>query len=258
MIGNLRVRCHIVKYPFESLVYTRPYTEFCKRCVWGEVYDPGTGTHQDFYVREGIAIMRGHRNRKGGRQKWNRIQPVFRQMVSNKKVLDVGAHRGMYCIKALEYGASHVTALEPNADLADIVHTVRENYVLGDLEIIIGDFYNDDDYDSLIKNKYDTVFLFGIIHHLLRLGIQKGILCSFDELFRRLLKIASHGVIVEFAMPTEATLNLPELIPYRDAFSQMAFEHALRKYFPRFKNLGRCNYRSGNKYGRFMYYGSKE
>ena len=39
MIGNIRVKCHIVKYPFETIVYTRPYTESCKRCVMGNGFD---------------------------------------------------------------------------------------------------------------------------------------------------------------------------------------------------------------------------
>ena len=39
MIGNIRVKCHIVKYPFETIVYTRPYTESCKRCIMGEGFD---------------------------------------------------------------------------------------------------------------------------------------------------------------------------------------------------------------------------
>lgn len=256
--GSLKIKCHLIKYPFESLVYTRPYNGSCKKCDWGGVFDPGRGSHQDYFVQDGIAMIRGRHNRKGGKQKWNRMQPIFREAVSNKRVLDVGAHRGLYCLKALEYGAKHVTALEPNRDLADVVHAVRENYVLGDLDIIRGDFYNDDDYDSLIKNKYDTVFLFGIIHHLLRMGIQKGILYSFEELFQRISRIVGYGVIVEFSMPTEESLSLPELVPYRAVFSHEIFERAFKKHFQRFKNLGRCNYRSGNKYGRFMYYGIKE
>ena len=74
--------------------------------------------------------------------------------------------------------------------------------------------------------KYDTVFFFGIIHHLLRLGIEKGILYSFDELFQRISKIAAYGVIIEFSMPREASLTLPEREPYSKAFTQDAFEEA--------------------------------
>ena len=257
-IGNRKIRCHIVEHPFERLDYTGPHTESCRKCLWGDEYDPGRGTHQDFYVREGVAVMRGKKNKKGGGQKWSRILPVFKEAVLNKNILDVGAHRGMYCTKALEYGASHVTALEPAAYLVDVLHAIRKNYILDDFEVIMGNFYNESDYTSLINNKYDTVFFFGIIHHLLRIGIQKGILYSFDELFQRISNIAGYGIIVEFAMPTEKSLGLPELVPYRAAFSHEVFERALRKAFPRVRNLGRCKYRSGNKYGRFMYYGRKE
>ena len=45
---------------------------------------------------------------------------------------------------------------------------------------IDGDFYDENDYKKLFETKYDTVFLFGIIHHLLRLGIQNNILTIFN------------------------------------------------------------------------------
>lgn len=255
--GSLKIRCHIVRYPFESLVYTRPYNEVCKKCDWGGIFDPGNDTHQNFFVREGISEIRGLSNQKGGRQKWDRVLPIFKDAVLNKKILDVGAHRGLYCLKALEYGAKHATAIELKAELAQVIDKIMVRYAFNDLDIIQGDFYNNNDYQTLVANKYDTVFLFGIIHHLLRLGIQKGILYSFDELFQRISRLANYGVIAEFAMPTESSLLLPEIERYRDAFSQKAFEAALQKFFPEFRNLGRCSYRSGNKYGRFMYYGIK-
>lgn len=31
--GNFTVRCHQVKYAFESLIFTRPYTDECKECI---------------------------------------------------------------------------------------------------------------------------------------------------------------------------------------------------------------------------------
>lgn len=256
--GSLKIKCHLVRYAYDSLVVTRPYNGHCKQCKWGNIYDPGSGTHQDFFMREGIAVMRGRAKEKGGRQKWDIIEPVFREAVSGQKVLDIGAYRGLYCLKALEFGARQATALELSAPLANVIETIKAQYALDDLELIQGDFYDNDCYNALVTAKYDTVFLFGVIHHLLRLGIQHGILHSFDELFQRISKIANYGVIVEFAMPRESSLEQPEIRPYRDAFSQNAFEHALQKHFPKFKNLGRCKYKSGNRYGRFIYYGIKQ
>ena len=113
-IKNIKIRCHIVEHPYESLIYTRPYTESCKRCNWGEIYDPGKGTHQDYYIREGIAVMRGDPGEKGGRQKWEKIEPIFRNFVENKTILDLGSHRGLYLLKALEYGSKQVTAFDNN------------------------------------------------------------------------------------------------------------------------------------------------
>ena len=86
---------------------------------------------------------------------------------------------------------------------------------------------------------------------------QQGTLYSFDELFQRISRVAGSGIIVEFAMPKESSFDLPELKPYQEMFSQKDFEQALQHYFPQYKNLGRCDYSSGNKYGRYMYYGKK-
>ncbi len=257
-IRNLKIRCHLVKYPFETLIYTRPFLKTCKQCDWGGIFDPGTGTHQDFYVREGIAVMRGRRSKKGGRQKWNRLLPVFRDMVANKKVLDVGAHRGLYCLKALEYGAASATALEPSEKLTQVISTIKKCYAYEDLHLIKGDFYDEDDFSRLVDEEYDTVFFLGIIHHLLRLGIQKKLLYSFEELLRKIAKIANYGVIIEFVMPKEASLALPEITLYRERFSEDEFKKALKKYFPICKNLGKCRYYSGNRYGRRMYRGLKQ
>ena len=163
-ISNIKVRCHIFEHPYESLTYTRPYTESCKKCHWGKIYDPGKGTHQDFFIREGIAHMRGHPKKKGGTQKWNRIAPVFHKMVNNKTILDVGAHRGLYCIKALEYGSKEVTALDPNEGHISNLTEIKNQYYLQDFTVINGDFYDENNYKKLYNRKYDTVFFFGIIH----------------------------------------------------------------------------------------------
>ncbi len=258
IVGSLKIKCHLVKYPYDSLVGTRPYSGHCKQCNWGNIYDPGSGTHQDFIVREGVAVMTGRPREKGGRQKWDIIEPVLREAVAGRKVLDIGAYRGLYCLKALDFGARQVTAFELSAPLASVIETIKTRYVLDDLKLIQGDFYDNGSYDAMADAKYDTVFLLGVIHHLLRLGIQQKVLYSFDDLFQRISKIANYGVIVEFAMPRESSLDLPEIRSYRDAFSQQAFEQALYKYFPKFKNLGRCKYKSGNRYGRFIYYGIKQ
>ena len=256
-IRNIKVKCHIIEHSYESLIYTRPYTESCKKCNWGEIYDPGKGTHQDFFIREGIAFMRGHPRKKGGTQKWNLISPIFKQMVENKTILDVGGHRGLYCFKALEYGSKEATLFDSGEHHISNFMKVKERYSLEDLLAFHGDFYDVENYKKLYNKKYDTVFLFGIIHHLLRLGIQNNILTSFDELVRRIYDITNYGVIIEFAMPWERDFLLRELKEYKNNFKIEEFERSLKNYFPNYQNLGKCEYISGNRFGRFMFCATK-
>lgn len=256
-IKNIKVRCHIFEHSYQSLVYTRPYTESCKQCCWGEIFDFGKGTHQDYFIREGIGMLRGHPRKKGGTQKWNKIAPIFKRMVQNKTILDVGAHRGLYCIKALEYGSKEATALDPNEGHISTLMEIKEKYYLQDFSVIKGDFYEENDYKKLYKTKYDTIFFFGIIHHLLRIGIQKNILWSFDELLERINDITNYGVIIEFAMPRERDFLLRELKEYKNNFKIEEFERSLKNYFPNYQNLGKCEYISGNRFGRFMFCATK-
>jgi len=257
-IRNIKVKCHILEHPYESLIYTRPYKDSCKKCNWGDIYDPGEGTHQNFTFREGVANLRGHPKRKGGTQKWNLIRPIFKQMVENKSILDVGSHRGLYCIKALEYGAKTATALDTGAHHITNLNRVKEKYCLDDLLVYKGDFFNKNDFKKFYKNKFDTIFLFGIIHHLLRIGIQKNLLTSYDELMERISDISNHGVIIEFAMPREKDFFLPELKKYKNIFNIDKFENSLNKFFPNHTNLGKCKYTSGNRFGRFMFFATKD
>ena len=257
-INNIKVRCHIVEHPYPSLVFTRPYKETCKQCSWGEIYDPGgEGRHQDYHFREGTVYMRGHPKKKGGRQKWEVIKPIFRNYTQNKTILDVGAHLGLFCLKALENGSSKVTALETDDQHIKNLLRIKKQYYLNDLLVLHGDFFDEIVYEKLCGNNYDTVFLFGIIHHLLRIGIQKQILSSYDELIERIFKIINYGVIIEFAIPREKDFLLPNLKEHESKFSIKEFEMALKDNFANYRNLGKCNYVSGNRSGRFMFCAQK-
>ena len=102
----------------------------------------------------------------------------------------------------------------------------------------------------LVDRKYDVIFLFGIIHHLLRQGIQRNLLTTFEELFAKISSISQVGIIVEFAEPTEASLNLPEVSPFREEFKIDKFLKALKRHYSQVNLLGKCKYRPN----RLMYY----
>ena len=247
---RLRINCHYVEYEFESIRYTRPFLPVCKRCFWNKPLVHDGGTHQDFVVQAGSVRGLGRK----ADAKWKRIESVAKEMFMGKSVVDVGAHRGLYCMKALQCGAIKATAFEPNSESVDSLHTLKAHTGEERLDIYQGDFYEGADYTFLLDRMHDTAMLLGIIHHLLRIGIAEGALHTFGELFERIARIVRLGVIVEFAMPTEASLELEAIEPYRSNFSIEEFERGIGAHFSVYKNLGRCQYKSGHSFGRFMYF----
>ena len=154
--------------------------------------------------------------------------------------------------------SKEVTSFDCGKHSISNIHKIKELYNMEDLFILQGDLYDEKDYRKLYDRKYDIVFLFDIIHHLLHLGIQKNILISFDKLMERIADITNYGVIVEFAMPRERDFLLRELKQYKNNFNMEEFEKSLKNYFPNYQNLGRCEYTSGNRFGRFMFYATKD
>lgn len=251
--SNIKIHCHYIEYPFDTLSATRPYSEHCKQCRWDEKIVFDGNTHQDFSVAASKINILG----KKAKSKWQLIEPVSNEIFSGKTMIDIGAYRGLYCMKALEYGATKATAFEPENSFIEHLRKLKIHTAEEKLEIFKGDFYNVSDYQYLTKNTHDTALFLGIIHHLLRLGIQRNLLHSFNELISRIAHIVNYGVVIEFALPTEKSLLIPEMKEYKENFSLNNFEGALTKHFSCFKRLGKCRYSSGNKFGRFMYYAIK-
>ena len=243
------VKCHLVRYPYDTLVTTRAYFEICKQCRWNEVITTEPGTHQDFSVAKGFVAI----NSREARDKWRLISPVFDNIVRNRSVLDIGAYRGLYCFKALEHGARTVTALDIDQGFLDninrfVTHVAEEN-----LHTLLGDFYDEKTFGILESHKHEIALLFGVIHHLLRLGIQKNELTNYEELLARVARLARAGAIIEFSEPREHSLNLPEIRPFRDEFKRDRFIKGLKRHFGEVRCLGKCKYRPN----RFIYYALK-
>ncbi len=256
-IGRLRgaqkIMCHMVEMPYDSLVFTRPYYDQCKSCDWGGIIDAGKGTQQDFFIREGIAVFRGKDRQKGGLQKWRVLAPKFSSAVQGKRYLDVGAYRGLFAFKALEYGASLSIALEPSEPFVQFMEEAKNKYQLDQLLVRQGDFFDPTTFEELRNHEVHCVSCLGVIHHLLRIGISRCVLTTYDELIEQISLLAGESVFIEFALPLEDTLLLEHLKNYRSEFSQERFERAFSKHFADWTNLGRVRYRKG----RFLYYGRK-
>lgn len=224
--------CHYISYPYDKIVYTRPYYDICRKCRWGEHIEVGEGTHQHFTVCNGAMVI--HSNE--AKDKWGLIQPIFDEVVKGKSVLDIGAYKGLYCLKAMEHGAKSATALESSPILSDSIKRLCYDVVEENINVIESDFYQCE-----IK-PHDSVIALGVIHHLLRQGIQSNILTTYDELLGRISKMGNN-LIVEFAEPKEDTKQLPVFKPYRLEFTLEKFLSSLGKYYRQVKLLGKCSYR---------------
>lgn len=93
---------------------------------------------------------------------------------------------------------------------------------------------------------------------MFRIGIQRKIPTTFDELIKLIYNVTNYGVIIEFAMPRERYLSLPEITKFKNNFSINELEKALAVNFNNYKNLGKCEHVSGNKFGRYMFYALKD
>ena len=251
--GGQKIICHMVEMPYDSLVVTRPFYDTCKSCDWGGVIDAGKGTQQDFFIREGIAVFRGKDRQKGGLQKWKVLAPKFSSAVRGKRYLDVGAYRGLFAFKAIEYGAKLSIALEPSEPFVQFMEEAKNKYQLDQLIVRQGDFFDPTTFEELRNHEVHCVSCLGVIHHLLRIGISRCVLTTYDELIEQISLLAGESVFIEFALPLEDTLLLEHLKNYRSEFSQERFERAFSKHFADWTNLGRVRYRKG----RFLYYGRK-
>ena len=251
--GTQKIICHIVEMPYDSLVITRPFYDKCKSCDWGGIIDAGKGTHQDFSLREGITVFRGKDGRKDSLQQWKVLAPLFPGAVRGKRYLDVGANRGLFAFKAIEYGANLSIALEPSESFVTFMKEAKNRYQFDQLLVRQGDIFDQVTFEELRGHEVHCVSCLGVIHHLLRIGISKGILTTYDELLDRVSLLARESVFIEFALPLEDTLVLDQFKGHRFDFSQDRFENALSKHFVDWANLGRVRYRKG----RFLYYGRK-
>ena len=254
--AKTRIPCHIVSYPYETIGMTRPIFTECKSCQWGSPFSTGKG-HQNFSMHQGFAHIMTSAKEKGGAQKWALMEKHFSNAVKGKKFIDIGAYKGLYCLKALEYSATHSFALEISPDLVETMEEIKEKFVLDNFTILQNDFYNDKTLATLRDQKIHSASLLGIIHHLLRIGIQNGSLSSFDQLIARIAEFVSESVFIEFAIPTEKDLATPLLASHKAEFTEEKFVQALAKYYPHIQKTGKCNYKSGNQYGRYMYFASK-
>lgn len=247
---NFSIKCHLFRYPYEKLVPTRPYFQICKGCDWNQKMTIGEpNTHQQFLVDKGMVKPLS----KESQDKWGLIQPVFSELVKGKFVLDLGAYRGLYSLKALEFGAKSVTAVDIGQHFVESINNVSMHMGEERLQAFQGDFHLEETYTKLKCLQHDVMIVFGLIHHLLRLGIQKEILKTYDELIKRISNLVTTGVLIEFAEPRESSLILPEILPFQEAFKRERFVEALKNQFKSVNLLGKCKYRSN----RFMYYALK-
>lgn len=194
--------------------------------------------HHDYVIRGGKVIPNDNIVGQSNLTRFTVMAPVWDDAVAGRRVLDIGANLGFFSLKALEHGASHVTSLELLPELWKRLRRIRSRHRrwIGDRWTIKpGDFF-----DDLVE--CDTVFMFGITYHMVRHGMNRKVLPeegAYRELFARISKLATHGVLAEWGPPKRPSF---EPSPYWDQFSYERFCQALAEFFPYDRYLGRHEY----------------
>ena len=107
---------------------------------------------------------------------------VFKHLVKDKSVLDIGCKYGYFCHEAILRGASLVNGVEISKTNVEIAKRIV-NLWGRDIEIIEGDFLETD-----INEKYDVVLLLNVLHHLI----------SPVDILKKVSKCANELAIIEF------------------------------------------------------------
>jgi len=93
------------------------------------------------------------------RARWAAICDFFPDLVMGKTVLDIGAHQGFFCFKALEHGATAVIGIESNENFYRPVADALTILPVSKLEWIKARWPATD-------HQADVVVLLSTIHHL--------------------------------------------------------------------------------------------
>lgn len=93
------------------------------------------------------------------RARWAAICGFFPDMVMGKTVLDIGAHQGFFCFKALEHGATAVIGIESNENFYRPLADALTISPVSKLEWIKAQWPTTD-------HRADVVILLSTIHHL--------------------------------------------------------------------------------------------
>jgi hypothetical protein len=215
--------------------------------------------HHDYLVRRRGLVTTASTVGRSNAERAAIIQPILAEAVAGRHVLDVGANIGFFSLQALVHGASRVTSLELDPDHLAKMERLRSRHVTrlapdaADRWVIRrGDFYED-----LVP--CDTVMLFGITYHMLRYGMQRGVLPAegaYRELFQRMAALASHAVIAEWGPPKRPSF---ESSPYWDEFGYDRFTKGLAEAFPDARCLGSHDYYGAGRENRtrHIHYGAK-
>ena len=156
---------------------------------------------------------------------------VFKYLIENKSVLDIGCKYGYFCHEALLRGASKVTGVEINKDNVNIARKIVGMWNR-DIAIVEGDFLK-----TKLNQSFDTVLFLNVIHHI----------SSPVEILKKISKFTNELLVVEFPtiLDKHTGLNKIKNVLYRLFFSKYPLAYIGNSqyhrvwYFskPAFKNL---------------------
>jgi len=148
------------------------------------------------------------------RARWAAVCDFFPNMVTGKTVLDIGAHQGFFCFKALEHGAAHVTGVEFNRNFYQPLANALKQLPVPSLEWIQARWP--------AGHTADVVLMLSTIHHLYPT-------LSLEEIVASLAACTGDLAIVDF--PTEADENVRQQDHDQAAYNLAAFHTLVVRSF---------------------------
>ncbi len=148
------------------------------------------------------------------RTRWAAVCDFFPGVVAGRTFLDVGAHQGFFCFKALEHGATLATGIESNKNFYQPLASALEQLPMPNFEWVFAKWPT--------EHSADVVMVLSTIHHLYPA-------MSLEEIVMALTVYTGQVAVVDF--PDEHDANVRQQGHDPNEYSLAVFDDLVRATF---------------------------